>query len=105
MVLARQHACLLHTGLPWGDQIRTITIPFADAKGPTNARHLAATLYRGEDYFMQIDSHTSFIQVPRHACLPIITEMHSGFLAIHYKPCSNKQQLDVSTAGSIHMRK
>ena len=52
-----------HTGLPWGEQIRTITVPFSEAKGPTNARHQAASLYRNEDYFLQIDSHTTFIQV------------------------------------------
>lgn len=57
------HEACWHTGLPWGDHIRSITVPFSDAKGPTNARHMAASLYRGEDYFMQIDSHTSFIQV------------------------------------------
>lgn len=38
-------------------------MPFSDARGPTHARHLAATLYSNEDYFMQIDSHTTFIQV------------------------------------------
>ena len=37
-------------------------MPFSEARGPTNARHLAATLYRNEDYFFQIDSHTSFRQ-------------------------------------------
>lgn len=57
------HEACWHTGLPWKEQIRSITVPFSDAKGPTNARHLAAKLYRGEDYFMQIDSHTSFIKV------------------------------------------
>lgn len=49
-------------GLKWGQQIRSITVPFSEARGPTNARHLAATLYRNEDYFFQIDSHTTFRQ-------------------------------------------
>ena len=60
-ILEFREACW-HTGLPWGEQILTITVPFSEAKGPTNARHQAATLYRNEDYFLQIDSHTTFIQ-------------------------------------------
>ncbi len=66
------------SGLPWGDHIRSITVPFADAKGPTNARHMAASLYRGEDYFMQIDSHTTFIQVTHP--LPIMLSGSKGFV-------------------------
>jgi hypothetical protein len=61
-LLEFKEACW-HTGQPWAGQIRTITVPFSEARGPTHARHLAATLYRNEDYFMQIDSHTTFIQV------------------------------------------
>ena len=60
-VLEFQEACW-HTGLPWASQIRTITIPYSEARGPTHARHLAATLYRNEDYFLQIDAHTTFVQ-------------------------------------------
>ena len=26
-------------GLTWGQQIRSITVPFSEARGPTNARH------------------------------------------------------------------
>ena len=42
--------------------IRTIDLEHTQAKGPTYARYLCATLYAGEDYFMQIDSHTRFMQ-------------------------------------------
>ena len=49
--------------MKWGSQIRTITVPFSDASGPTRARSQAATLYRNEDYFFQIDSHSQFRQV------------------------------------------
>lgn len=37
-------------------------MPFSDARGPTHARHLAATMYRNEDYFFQTDSHSKFRQ-------------------------------------------
>ena len=41
-------------------QLRHITLPHTQAKGPTYARYLCSTLYRHETYFMQIDSHTKF---------------------------------------------
>ena len=52
----------MRPGMKWGSQIRSITVPFSEARGPTHARHLAATLYRNEDYFFQIDSHSTFRQ-------------------------------------------
>lgn len=47
-------------GFEWWDRVRRVTVPAAEAAGPTYARHLCASLYRGEDYFCQIDSHTRF---------------------------------------------
>jgi hypothetical protein len=40
--------------------IRTIRLSHSDAKGPTWARYLCSTLWNGETYFLQIDSHTLF---------------------------------------------
>ena len=40
--------------------VRKISIPHTQAKGPTYARYLCSTLYNNEDYFCQIDSHTRF---------------------------------------------
>ena len=42
------------------NNIRTINIKAHEAKGPTWARYLCVTLMQGEDYFLQIDSHTLF---------------------------------------------
>lgn len=44
------------------DNVRKITIPNNEAKGPCYARYLCSTLYRNETYFMQIDSHTTFVK-------------------------------------------
>lgn len=44
------------------DNIRTITLPHTQAKGPTYARYHCSKLWRGEQYFLQIDSHTHFIK-------------------------------------------
>jgi hypothetical protein len=42
--------------------VRRISIPHTEAKGPTYARYLCSTLYRGETYFLQIDSHSTFVK-------------------------------------------
>lgn len=43
-----------------GKNVRKISIPHTEAKGPTYARYLCSTLYENEQYFCQIDSHTRF---------------------------------------------
>ena len=43
-------------------QVRRISIPHTEAKGPCYARYLASTLFRGETFFMQIDSHTTMVK-------------------------------------------
>jgi hypothetical protein len=40
--------------------VRTLTIPHSEAKGPIFARSLAASLYGGERYVLQVDSHMRF---------------------------------------------
>lgn len=44
----------------WHDQVRRVSVPSREAKGPTYARYLCSTLYRGETYFLQLDSHMRF---------------------------------------------
>ena len=44
------------------NNIRIIRIPYYEAKGPTYARYWCSTLWNGEEYFLQIDSHTNFVQ-------------------------------------------
>lgn len=43
-------------------QVRRLTLPNMEARGPTYGRALIANvLYGGETYFLQIDSHTKFV--------------------------------------------
>lgn len=56
-----KEACL-PAAFEWHDQVRRVSVPHREAKGPTYARYLCATLYRGEAYFLQVDSHTRFVQ-------------------------------------------
>jgi hypothetical protein len=43
-------------------RVRVIEVDFSAAKGPTYARYLCARLFRGETWFCQIDSHTTFVK-------------------------------------------
>jgi [Skp1-protein]-hydroxyproline N-acetylglucosaminyltransferase len=44
------------------NNIRITRLSYKEAKGPTYARYRCSKLYRGEHYFMQIDSHTLFVK-------------------------------------------
>lgn len=45
-----------------GDHVRVVSMPHDEAKGPCYARYVCSTLYRGEQYYMQVDSHTMFVR-------------------------------------------
>ena len=42
--------------------VRRVSIAHTEAKGPTYARYLCSTLYQGETWYMQIDSHTKLVK-------------------------------------------
>ena len=42
--------------------IQIFRMSYKDAKGPTYARYICSTLWNGEEYYFQIDSHTIFTQ-------------------------------------------
>lgn len=42
--------------------VRRVSIPHLEAKGPTYARYLCSTLYQDETWYAQIDSHTRFVK-------------------------------------------
>lgn len=46
----------------WKNNIRIMRISTTEARGPTLARYYCSQLYKGEKYFLQIDSHTKFSQ-------------------------------------------
>ena len=60
----------------WAKNVRRTVVSHAEAGGPTVARYFCSLLYRGEDYFFQIDSHTKFVQgwdsslIRQHSALP-----------------------------------
>lgn len=44
------------------DRFRVILVPWKESRGVGYARHLCQTLYRKEEYTLQIDSHMRFVQ-------------------------------------------
>jgi [Skp1-protein]-hydroxyproline N-acetylglucosaminyltransferase len=45
---------------PYPDQVRVINLDWTEARGPCFARFHSQRLFRGEDYYLSIDSHTRF---------------------------------------------
>lgn len=45
---------------PWRSHVRTVSLPADEAAGPVWARHLAASLWRGEALVLWLDSHMRF---------------------------------------------
>ena len=61
--------------------IRTIRIPYFEAKGPTWARYLCSSLWDGEQYYFQIDSHTKFVKGWDTKCINMINMIKDSGLS------------------------
>lgn len=46
----------------YSENIRKYKLNNTYARGPTYARYICSTMWKGEEYFMQIDSHTRFVE-------------------------------------------
>jgi len=55
--------------------VRIIRIPHYEARGPVLARYLCASLWDGEEYFLQIDSHMKFVKDWDIICIDAIKEL------------------------------
>jgi hypothetical protein len=53
--------------------LRVVRLSHTQAKGPTYARYICSRLWRGEAYFLQIDSHSTFVP---HFDEILIQELH-----------------------------
>jgi [Skp1-protein]-hydroxyproline N-acetylglucosaminyltransferase len=61
-------------------QVRETVMDYRDAEGPCLARHLAQQLWRGEGYYLQLDSHMRFVPGWDSICLQQLqaAEDHCG---------------------------
>jgi [Skp1-protein]-hydroxyproline N-acetylglucosaminyltransferase len=58
----KDELCLSNKVLMYRNNIRITVLDHKEAKGPTYARYYCSELWRGEQYYLQIDSHTTFIK-------------------------------------------
>lgn len=54
--------CISMDTVRYSNNIRIKRLDYTDAKGPTYARYWCSQLWEGEEYFLQIDSHTTFVK-------------------------------------------
>ena len=78
---------------PHRQNIRVYRMKAHEAKGPAYARYYCATLYRDEEYFLQIDSHMEFVQdwdaqlvAQLRASDALLSEGARGAVLTHYPP-------------------
>ena len=74
--------------------IRIMRISHKDAKGPTYARYLCSRLWKGEEYYLQIDSHSSFVKNWDEKCINMITEIKN--LSLSKKPVLSHYPKEIS---------
>jgi hypothetical protein len=73
--------------------IRVVHLHEFEAKGPTWSRYVTSKLWRGEEYFLQIDAHTDFVQDWDEKLLNMIQRLpHRKTLVSHY-PVSTPDQI------------
>jgi [Skp1-protein]-hydroxyproline N-acetylglucosaminyltransferase len=58
----KDELCISDKVMKYRNNIRITKMDHKDAKGPTYARYYCSELWRGEQYYLQIDSHTTFIK-------------------------------------------
>jgi [Skp1-protein]-hydroxyproline N-acetylglucosaminyltransferase len=56
----KDELCLSNKVMKYRNNIRIKVLDHTQAKGPTYARYYCSELWRGEQYYLQIDSHTTF---------------------------------------------
>lgn len=85
----------LSKGYQNNPNVKIIRIPHFEAKGPTHARYLCSTLWDGEEYFLQIDSHSKFVKGWDTLCINMITNIKNKGLS--KKPVLSHYPKEIST--------
>lgn len=84
--------CLKDVNKDYRNNIRIIRISYKEAKGPTYARFLCSSLWDGEDYYFQIDSHTTFSKNWDEKLINMIKEIKNNLLSL--KPVISHYPID-----------
>jgi hypothetical protein len=83
--------CLINC--KWKSNINIIRIPYFEAKGPTYARYLCSGLWNGEEYYLQIDSHSTFVKDWDEKLINMINEIKDRNLSL--KPVLSHYPIDI----------
>lgn len=79
-------------------QVRLMHLDHTQAKGPTYARYLCSTMWKGEDYFLQIDSHTRFVQDWDRTLIEMLARCPSKKAVLtHYPHAHDASEEDMAT--------
>lgn len=72
------------------ENVRNVRLKHFEAKGPCWARYLASTLWSGEEYFLQIDSHSRFVKNWDIKCIDMVKKISENgnkkVVISHYPP-------------------
>lgn len=82
----------------YASHIKILRIPHTEAKGPTYARYLCSTLWNGEEFYMQIDSHTRFVKNWDSICINMINTIKN--MNLSNKPVISHYPKEYSTYDS-----
>jgi len=87
------------------NHVRVVRLRHDEAKGPTYARYLCATLYDQEDYFLQIDSHCKFVRGWDELMIGMILDLkRAGYakpVLSHYTPSIDDYKEEPSKQESV----
>lgn len=74
------------------ENVRLLAIPHTEARGPCFARFLCSKLYSGETYYMQIDSHTRFVNGWDEQLVRMMKELPDKTILTHYPQAWDNMQ-------------
>ena len=84
--------CLLSKDSIVLENVTMMRLKHYEAKGPCWARYLATTLWSGQEYFLQIDSHTKFIKNWDEKCINMMKRLNDmgikKYVISHYPKAS-----------------
>lgn len=77
----------------WHANVRIIRIPHTEAKGPTYARALCASLWRGETWFLGIDAHSKWAPGWDEFCVREVKKLPPKSILSHYPPAWDEEDV------------
>lgn len=95
--------CLLDP--PRSEQVRIMQVDAAESRGACWARHRVQQLFRGEDYFFQIDSHMRFVAGWDEKCITMLAKCpsHKPVLSTYPLMFTPPDQLADAAIATMHV--